>query len=52
MIEADAFGKGLGVVLMQERQLVAFYSKAILGRSLAQSTYEKELMAIVHSVHH
>ena len=42
MIEVDTFGKGLGTVLMQERQPMAFYNKAISGRSLARSTYEKE----------
>ena len=30
---------------------IAFYSKAISIRALGRSTYEKELMAIVHSVH-
>ena len=52
VVETNASGKGLGAVLMQEGQPLAFYNKAILGRSLARSTYEKELMAIVHSVHH
>ena len=42
MIEVDTSGKGLGTVLMQERQPMAFYNKAISGRSLARSTYEKE----------
>jgi hypothetical protein len=36
---------------MQEGRPIAFYSKAISGRVLGRSAYEKELMAIVHSVH-
>ncbi len=51
IIEVDASRSGLGAVLMQENQPIAFYSKAILGRALARSTYEKELMAVVHAVH-
>ena len=35
---------------MQEDRPIAFSSKAISGRALGCSTYEKELMAIVHSV--
>ena len=36
---------------MQEGKPLVYYSKAIMGRALGRSTYEKELMAIVHSVH-
>uniref|UniRef100_A0A2N9FDV6 Integrase catalytic domain-containing protein n=1 Tax=Fagus sylvatica TaxID=28930 RepID=A0A2N9FDV6_FAGSY len=41
----------LDAVLMQGDCPIAFYSKAISIRALGRSTYEKELMAIVHSVH-
>ena len=50
IVEAEASGGGLGAVIMQEAHPIAFYNKALFGRALGWSTYEKELMAIVHSV--
>lgn len=50
VIEADTLGKGLGAVLMQDDKPITFFNKAISQRALGRSTYEKELMAIVHSV--
>ena len=50
IIEVDASGFVIGVVLMQNDQLVAYYSQVLGQRAHLKSTYEKELMAIVLAI--
>jgi len=50
IIQCDASGCGVGVVLMQQERPIAFMSQAIHGKALHLSIYGKELMALVLAV--
>jgi hypothetical protein len=50
VLECDASGKGIIVVLMQEGQPLAVTSKQLPERNMGKSIYEKEMMAILHVV--
>jgi hypothetical protein len=46
-----ASGTSLGAVLTKDGRHVAFTSKVLSGCNLGISTYEKEMMVILHAVH-
>jgi hypothetical protein len=50
VVECDASGEGIGAVLMQEGRPVAYMSKALSNQSRQLSTYEREMLAILHAV--
>jgi hypothetical protein len=50
-LECDASGIGLSVVLLQEGKPIAYFIEKLSGASLNYSTYDKELYALVRTLH-
>ncbi|KAL2226832.1 UNVERIFIED_CONTAM: Retrovirus-related Pol polyprotein from transposon [Sesamum indicum] len=50
IVETDASGKGIGVVLMQGGKPISYLSKALAPKNLGLSTYEKEFLALLLAV--
>ena len=50
VVETDASGLGIGVVLMQDNHPIAYISKGLSPRNQAKSVYERELLAVIYVV--
>ena len=49
-IESDACDNGLGVFLVQYEHPMEFTGKSLPEKNLSTSTYDKEMMTILHAV--
>ena len=49
-LQCDASGEGVGVVLMQDKHPIAYESRKLRGPERSFSIYDKEMLAIMHTL--
>jgi hypothetical protein len=49
-LECDALGEGIGVVPMQNMHPLAYESRKLRGLELLYNIYDKEMLAIMHTL--
>lgn len=49
-LQCDASGEGIGAVLMQDKDSIAFESRKLRGPKRSFSIYDKEMLAIMHAL--
>ena len=49
-VECDANGIGIGVVLSQEKRLIAFFSENLCAARRKWATYDKEFYVVVRAL--
>ncbi|KAL2252670.1 UNVERIFIED_CONTAM: Retrovirus-related Pol polyprotein from transposon [Sesamum indicum] len=50
IVETDASGKGIGIILMQGGRPISYLSKPLVTKNLGLSTYQKEFLALLLAV--
>jgi hypothetical protein len=50
ILQSDACAHGLGAVLMQQNQPIAYFNKSLGPRAMALSNYEKEVLGILETL--